>query len=42
MREPAERLALLVRKNIHHRDTKNTKKFFVSTEKNFVNLVPLW
>ena len=31
MREPAERLALLARKNIHHRDTK----------KNFVNLVPL-
>ena len=29
MREPAERLALLARKNIHRKDTKSTKKFFV-------------
>ena len=42
MREPAERLALLVRKKIHHGDTKSTKEFFVPTEKNFVSFVPLW
>ena len=42
IKESAEVLALFVRKYIHHRDTKSTKKFFVPTEKNFVNLVPLY